>query len=104
MDLVVAVVCCNCAISIVVIFITLWAIRLRRQVVGIAECCDRWESECYQILSNAPTALEIERVRIENLRQLYQQQLLTLDRLRSFGLFWGIARSLFLNRRRGFKG
>jgi hypothetical protein len=104
MDLVVAVVFCNCVMAIVAIGITIWTIRIRRQLISIAESCNRWENECQQILSHAPAALAIDRGQIARLRQLYQQQLLTLDRLRSLGLLWGISRSLFINRRRGFRG
>jgi hypothetical protein len=99
LDLVIAVVCCNCTISIVVLVITLWTIRFRRQVVAIAECCDRWEDDCTVISNHAPDALAASRVQIQYLRQIYRQQLLTLDRLRALGLFWGVARSLLLKRR-----
>ncbi len=100
MDLVIAVVCCNCTIAIVVLVITLWTIRWRRQLVGITECCDRWEGYCRLVLSNAPESISAGRCQIQSLHQLYQQQQLTLDRLRALGVVWGISRSLITRRRK----
>jgi hypothetical protein len=102
MDLIIVIVCCNCVIAIVVMAIALWTIRFRRQVVAIAECCDLWEGDCTRLLSQSPASLVTSRTQILDLRQIYQQQLSTLDRLQALmSLFW-FARSL-LNRRRRLK-
>jgi hypothetical protein len=101
MDLVIGIVCCNCAISIVAILATLWTIRFRRQVIALTDCFDRWESDCHLLSIDVPAALAANQSQIRYLRQIYRQQLLTLDRLRALGLFWGLARSLIKVRGKG---
>ncbi|MCY7336076.1 MAG: hypothetical protein LH613_07670 [Chamaesiphon sp.] len=99
MDLVIAVSYCNCAIAIVVLIITVWIVRLRKQIIELGTWCDRWESDCDLLLS-APRSLAASRIEMLRLRQIYQQQLLTLDRIQSLRSFVGIARSLIVSRRR----
>ncbi len=99
MDLVITVVFCNCAIAIVILAVTIWIIRVRIQVVAVTKWCDRWVGDCNLLLSNAPASIAVSRSQIDFLRQIYQQQLLTIDRLRALGLFWGIARYLLTKRR-----
>ena len=99
MDLVIAVSCCNCAIAIVILVITVWIVRLRRQIIELGTWCDRWESDFHLLLS-APRAIAASRIKILRLRQIYQQQLLTLDRIQSLRSFVGIARYLIVSRRR----
>jgi len=100
MDLVIAVSCCNCAIAIVVLIITVWIVRLRKHIIELGTWCDRWESNCHLLLSDAPRSLAASRIEMLRLRQIYQQQLLTLDRIQSLRSFVGIARSLIVSRRR----
>jgi hypothetical protein len=100
MDLVIAVVFCNCTIAIVLLVITIWTIGFRRQITAWRKCFDRWNDDCNLLLRDAPQSLAVSKAQIHYLRQIYRQQLVTLDRLRALGLFWGIFRSLFLNRRR----
>jgi hypothetical protein len=100
MDLVIAVVLGNLTISIVILVITIWTIRFRKQVVALTDCFERWDNDCHLLMRNAPSSLAASRVQIDYLRQIYQQQLVTLDRIRALGLFWGVARSLVLKRRR----
>ena len=100
MDLVIAVSCCNCAIAIVVLAITVWIVRLRKQIIGLGTWCDRWESDSHLLLSDAPRSLAVSRIQMLRLRQIYQQQLLTLDRIQSIRSFIGIARYLIVSRRR----
>ena len=61
-------------------------------------CCDRWTLDCDQ-LSNAPASICSSAVQIDHLRQIYQQQLVTLDQLRAVGLLLGMSRSLLFKRR-----
>jgi hypothetical protein len=98
MDLVTAVIVCNCAISIGCLVLVVWTIRFRRQVVALANWCDRWSVDC-DLLCTVPASLQASKSQIERLQRLYQQQLVTLDRIRSLGLFVGIARSVILRRR-----
>jgi hypothetical protein len=100
MDSVTTIICCNCAIAIVVTAITLGIVSLRQQVVALTEWCDRWERECDLFLSDAPRSIATSRIQILQLSQIYQQQLLTLDRLQSLRSSLGIARVLLVNRRR----
>lgn len=101
MDLVIAVSCCNCAIAIVILVITVWIVRLRKQIVGLGTWCDRWESDSHLLLSDAPKSIAASRIQILRLRQIYQRQLLTLDRIQSLRSYVGIARSLIVSRRQG---
>jgi hypothetical protein len=98
MDLVIAVILCNCAISIGCLVATILTIRCRRQVVALRDCCDRWTLDC-DLLSNAPESIYTSRLQVHNLRQIYRQQLVTLDKLRTVGLLVGMSRSLLLKRK-----
>jgi hypothetical protein len=98
MDLVIAVGLCNCAIAIFCLAVAFWAMRLRQQVVALKNCCDRWTLDC-DLFLHAPASIDESRMQIQALRQLYQQQLITIDRLRSIGLLLGIARTIRLKRR-----
>ncbi len=100
MDLVIVVSCCNCALAIVVLVITGWIVRLRKQIIGLGTWCDRWESDCNLLLSDAPRSIAASRIQMLRLRQIYQQQLLTLDRIQSLRSVVGIARYLIVSRRR----
>ena len=111
MDLVIAVSLCNCAIAIILFAIAIWTIRFRRQLVRLTQCFDRWMSDFNLLSIDTPGSLTqplgasiaASRSQIYYLRQIYQQQLLTVDRIRTLGLFVGVLRSLFVYRRR-FKG
>jgi hypothetical protein len=98
MDLVTAVILCNCAISIGCFVATILMIRFRRQVVALKDCCDRWTLDCDR-LSNAPASICSNAAQIDHLRQIYQQQLVTLDKLRAVGWLLGMSRSLLFKRR-----
>jgi hypothetical protein len=100
MDLVIAVVLCNFMIAIIILVTTIWTMRFRRQVIALTNCFDRWDRDCNLFLSDAPASITASRTQIDYLRQIYQQQLLTLDRIRALGLFWGVARSILIKRRR----
>ncbi len=98
MDLVIAVGLCNCAIAFCCLAIAFWAMRFRKQVVALKNCCDRWTLDC-DLFLHAPRSIDESRRQIQALRQLYQQQLVAIDRLRSIGLLLGIARTITLKRR-----
>jgi hypothetical protein len=99
MDLVIAVICCNCGISIVVLAIALWTIRLRRQVVSLMNFCDRLINDCHLLLQAAPGSLASSRVQVLNLQQIYQRQLVMIDRVRTLQSMIGFARLLLFKRR-----
>jgi hypothetical protein len=94
MDLAVAVICCNCALAIVILAIAVWVMRFRRQLIALTKWCDRWERDCNLGLENAPASIANSRLQIENLSQLYRQQLQTVDRIQSFRAFLGMIRVL----------
>ena len=108
MDLVTTVVFCNCTIALVVLVATLWTVQFRKQVVALADWFDRWDSECEELLTSErlapltpPLAVGIaqSRSQIRYLRQLYRQQLLTLDRLQSLLAIVGMTRAVLRRRR-----
>ena len=107
MDLVIAVSLCNCGIAIVVFVITVWTIRCHRQIVGLTQWFDRWMDDGNLLSIGTPasltqplgTSIAASRAQIYYLRQIYQQQLLMVDRIRTLGLFIGVVRSLFIFRR-----
>ena len=107
MNLVTTVIFCNCTIALVVVMVTIWMVQLRRQVVTLADWFDRWNGECDKLLSidRSPTlpplatTIAERRAQIRYLRQLYRQQLRTLDRLQSLISVIGVARSVFRGRR-----
>lgn len=98
MDLVTAVILCNCAMSIGCLAIAYWLLGFRRQVVALGNWCDRQASDC-DCLVDIPESIATSRAQLVRLQQLYQQQLATLDRLRAIGLFIGIVRSIAFRRR-----
>ncbi len=100
-SLVITIAWCNCAMAIFILAIAIWARRLRRSAIALAECCDRWEQDSARVLSAAPEAIDRSLDRIEQIRQLYRYQLRTLDRIQGWRLFFAIARSVIL--KRGFR-
>jgi hypothetical protein len=114
-NIVTTIIFCNFTIAIIVLAIAIWTIQLRRQVVALTDWFDRWNGECDKLQSLAePLPANIEpsssvqplsakiadsRANILYLRQLYRQQLQTLDRIRSLRSVVGIARSLLMRRR-----
>jgi hypothetical protein len=100
MNLVTAVICCNCMISALTIAIACQVMSLRQQVMAFAAWCDRWDDDCDRFLSDAPAAINDSRLRFDQLRQLYRQQLQLIDRVQSLRLLFGVARSVVANRRR----
>jgi|GEM_PF-2247354 len=106
MNLVTTVAFCNCTIALLVVIVTTWIVGLRKQAVAVADWCDRWHGECDKLLpvessTALPLATDIaeRRAQIRHLRQLYQQQLLTFDRLQSLISIIGVARSVLRRRR-----
>jgi hypothetical protein len=97
MDLAIAVTFCNCAISIVILAVTLWTIRVRRQIVGLTKFCDRCLDNWNLLSHSTPASLdriEIGRRQFEQLIQIYHQQLVTLDRIRTLRTTFKVAKSL----------
>ena len=98
MDLVIAVIFCNCAMAIVIFAIALWTIRIRRQFIGLTNFCDRC-LETWNLFSNnnpvASSRIATSRRQFEHLKQIYQRQLVTLDRIRALRATFKIARSVF---------
>jgi hypothetical protein len=101
MDLVIPVIICNCALATIVLASAIWTLRCRKQAIALAECFDRWERDCARLLENTPDRLATSTKQLAQLQQLYQQQLQTLDRLRSIVFWIGGARSLLRKRKRG---
>ena len=98
MDLVIVVTFCNCAMAIMIFAITIWTITIRRQLIGLATFCDRC-LDTWNLLSNSTSTsairLATSRSQFEQLQQLYQRQLVTLDRIRTLRATFKIARSVF---------
>ena len=98
MDLVIVVTFCNCAMAIMIFAITIWTIRIRRQLIGLTTFCDRC-LDTWNLLSNSTSTsairLATSRSQFEQLQQLYQRQLVTLDRIRTLRATFKIARSVF---------
>jgi hypothetical protein len=108
MNLFTTIILCNCTIASLVFVATIWTIQLRRQVVALTDWFDRWNGECDKLLSIDPlrgsvqplgTKIADSRANIVYLRQLYRQQLQTVDRLRSLITVVSVARSLLMRRR-----
>jgi hypothetical protein len=95
MDLVSAVVMGNCALAIGCLLLRISIVRCRRQLVAWTNWCDRTATDCSWLLADAPQSLSSARLQIRQLRQLYRQQGVTVDRLRTIGLAIGIVRSVF---------
>ena len=94
MDPVFAVILCNCTIAIGCLVMSVLLVRLRRQLVALTQWCDLQTSNCSRLLPDAPKSLAASRVQIRQLRQVYRQQSVTVDRLRQIGYSVGILRSL----------
>jgi hypothetical protein len=97
MDLAIAVTFCNCTISIVILAATLWTIRVRRQIVGLTKFCDRCLDSWNLLSHSTPVSLDriaVGRRQFEQLIQIYQQQLVTLDRIRTLRTTFKVAKSL----------
>ncbi|MCY7367840.1 MAG: hypothetical protein LH474_06765 [Chamaesiphon sp.] len=98
MDLVIAVTFCNCAIAIVLLAITVWTIRIRSQLIGLTNFCDRC-LDSWNLFSNSTPAsaarIATSRSQFEQLQQIYQRQLVTLDQIRALRATFKIARSVF---------
>jgi hypothetical protein len=77
-----------------------WIVGWHKQIVAWGKWFDRWESECGVTLRDAPQAIAASRAQLLYLRQIYRQQLRTVERLRSVRSALGMARSVLLNRRR----
>jgi hypothetical protein len=108
MDSVTTVIFCNCTIALCVFVATIWTIQFRKQVVALADWFDRWDGECSELLSiersssqSTPPLVGIaqSRAQIRQLRQLYRQQLLILDRLQSLFSIVGVTRAVLRRRR-----
>lgn len=100
MDLVSLVIGCNCAIAAIVVLVTVWIVGWRKQVVAWGKWFDRWDDECSVTLSDAPQTIGASRAQLLYLRQIYRQQLRSVERLQSVRSAIGIARSVLRNRRR----
>ena len=94
MDVVSAVIFGNCAIAIVLLVTTIWTMRLRRQVVALTSFLDRWIGDCQVVSIETPRSIAATRTQIFQLRQIYSQQLLTIDRIRLLRSVFGVGRSL----------
>jgi hypothetical protein len=98
MDLVIAVTVCNCAVAIVVFAIAIWTIRIRRQLIGLTNFCDRcldtWNLFSHNNLVSS-NRIATSRSQFEQLKHIYQRQLVTLDRIRALRATFKIARSVF---------
>jgi hypothetical protein len=101
-SLVTTIALCNCAIAIFVLAIAIWTWRFRQGAIALAEFCDRWERDSAKLLSVAPAAIDRSLDRIEQIRQLYRHQLTTIDRIQTWRLVLGVARSAIF--KRGFRG
>jgi hypothetical protein len=108
MDLVTAVIFCNCTIALFVFIATLWTVQFRKQIGALADWFDRWDRECSELLStlgnsshSTPPLVGIaqSRAQILQLRQLYRQQLLIIDRLQSLLSIVGVTRAVLRRRR-----
>ena len=94
MDVVSAVIFGNCAIAIVLLVTTISTMRLRRQVVALTSFLDRWIDDCQVLSIETPRLIAATRTQIFQLRQIYSQQLLTIDRIRLLRSVFGVGRSL----------
>jgi hypothetical protein len=97
MDLVTTVTICNFAISVVMMAIAIGIMGFRSRIVGLTKFFDRCLGEWQRLKIDAATATATNR--IYRLRQIYQQQLGTLDRLQRLRSLFGVARLLIFKRR-----
>jgi hypothetical protein len=99
-DLVTTIVFCNCTLAIAIFGITLLTIKLRENIAAIANWFDRQNWEWERLMSiDSRQSIESSGEKIRSVRQLYQQQLATVDRLRSMRAAFGVARTLIIKRR-----
>jgi hypothetical protein len=99
-DLVTTIVFCNCVLAIAIFGITLLTIKLRENIAAIANWFDRQNWEWERLMSiDSRQSIESSGEQIRSVRQLYQQQLATVDRLRSMRAVLGVARTLIIKRR-----
>jgi hypothetical protein len=99
-DLVTTVVYGNCAIAIAMFVVTIQMLKLRAQLVAIANWCDRQEREWDLLRAiDCLESIETGGGKIRSARQLYQRQLSTLDRLRSIRSVLGVVRTAIIKRR-----
>jgi hypothetical protein len=99
-DLVTTVVFCNCVLAIAIFGITIQTLKLREYIVAIATWCECWEREWDRLMSiDCQDSIEVGGNKIRSVRQLYQQQLATVDRLRSMRAVFGVARAVIIKRR-----
>ena len=97
MDPVIAVTLCNCTLAIGLFTIAYWTLRLRRQLVGLTDFCDRSLTTWNLWSSRIPAAADrigASRSQLAALSQIYQQQLVTIDRLRTLRRTFRLARSV----------
>ena len=98
MDLVIAITFCNCVIAIAIFALAVWTIRIRRQLIGLTNFCDQCLN-AWDLLSNDTPAsvasIATSRRQFEHLKQIYQQQLATVARIRALSATFKIARSVF---------
>jgi anti-sigma-K factor RskA len=98
MDLVTAVICCNCAIASVIFAVAFWTVRFRRQMIGLTNFCDRCLDNWTLISNSAPKSLgkiSASRNQLRQISQIYQQQLITIDRVRNLQVAIKVMRSIF---------
>ena len=98
MDLVLAVTVYNCAMAVVIFAIAFWTSRIRRQLVGLTHFCDRCLDNWNLFSDNTPASavrIATTRRQFEQLKQIYQQQLITFDRIRALRGTFKIAKSVF---------
>jgi hypothetical protein len=99
-DLVTTVVFCNCVLAIAIFCITLQTLKLRENIAAITNWCECWEREWERLMSiDSQQSIESSGDQIRSVRQLYQQQLATVDRWRSMSAVLGVARMLMIKRR-----
>ena len=97
MDPVIAVTLANCTLAISLLTIAYWTLRLRRQLVGLTDFCDRSLMAWNLWSSRIPAAADrigTSRSQLAALSQIYQQQLVTIDRLRTLRRTFQLARSV----------
>ena len=97
MDPVIAVTLANCTLAISLLTIAYWTLRLRRQLVGLTDFCDRSLTAWNLWSSRIPAAadrIETSRSQLAALSQIYRQQLVTIDRLRTLRRTFQLARSV----------
>jgi hypothetical protein len=99
-DLVTTIVFCNCTLAIAIFGIALLTIKLRANIAAIATWFDRQNWEWEKLMSiDSRQSIESSGAKIRSVRQLYQQQLATVDRLRSMRAVFGVARAVIIKRR-----